>query len=312
MKRKISTLVCLLLALVLAGSCLATSVARPANGCVADMAGVLERGTVEHIVAQNQTLTNSTGAVIAVVTVDFLNGMDIDDYATDLFNDWGLGDAQAKNGLLILLAIGEDNYSILQGAGLQSALPTSTLGEYAGEYLEPDFAAGNYDAGVGKLFDALYAWFEDYYAGSGSNAAPGQGYVPEEGRGSELDIGAVVIFTLVIFFVVALLIAMTSWSRGGYGYYYSPYSPYHYRRRPFFWRRRRHYGPPAPPRPSGYRPHTGSSHSGGGSSRGGGFTRSGGSSHRSSGSFGGGSFRASGGRSGFGGGHSRGGGFSRR
>lgn len=309
MRRKASALVCLALALLLAGGCLAAPVARPANGCVADMAGVLRGETVDHIVARNQALTDTTGAVIAVVTVDFLNGRDIDDYATDLFNDWGVGDGQENNGVLILLAIGEDNYTILQGEGLQSALPTSTLGEYAGEYLDADFEAGEYDAGVNKLFDALYAWFEDYYAGTGS-PAPGGGSVqpdyPGQSSGGVADtVGSLVVFTVVVVgAVLVFALIATLLSRVHYGgvYYYAPYRPWPF----FFGRRRRRYGPPAPPRPPSYRPHTG-----GGHSRGGGYSRSSGPTRRSSGGLGGGSFR-SGGRSGFGGGHSRGGGFRRR
>lgn len=307
MRRKASVLAWLLACLLLAGSCLAAPVARPANGCVADMAGVLKGETVEHIVARNQTLTDATGAVIAVVTVDFLNGRDIDDYATDLFNDWGIGDDQADNGVLILLAIGEDNYTILQGDGLQSALPTSTLGDYAGKYLEEDFNAGDYDAGVNKLFDALYTWFEDYYAGAG-NTAPGVPAQPEQQPGNlSGTVGSLVVFTIVVVgAVLVFALIATALSRVGYGgvYYYAPYRPWPF----FFGRRRRRYGPPppAPPRPPSYRPHTG-----GGHSRGGGYSRSSGPSRRSSGGFGGGSFR-SGGRSGFGGGHSRGGGFRRK
>lgn len=311
MRKKASVLVCLLLALLLVGNCLAASVVRPANGCVADMAGVLKGETVERIVERNQTLTDATGAVVAVVTVDFLNGRDIDDYATDLFNDWGIGDAQEDNGVLILLAVGEDNYTILQGEGLQSALPTSTLGEYAGQYLEEDFNAGDYDAGVNKLFDALYTWFEDYYAGAGDTVpggAPAQPGHQEQPSGGLADtVGSLVVFTIVVVgAVLVFALIATALSRVSYGgtYYYAPYRPWPF----FFGRRRRRYGPPppAPPRPHGYRPHTG-----GGHSRGGGFTRSSGSARRSSGSFGGGSFR-SGGRSSFGGGHSRGGGFRRK
>lgn len=311
MRRKASALVCLLLAAaLLSGSCLAALLTLPANGYVADLAGVLESGTVEHIVSQNQDLTNSTGAAIVVVTVDFLNGMDIDDYATELFNDWGIGDGEENNGVLILLAIGEDNYTILQGEGLQSALPTSTLGEYAGQYLDDDFVAGAYDAGVNKLFDGLYAWFEDYYAGTGSTA-PGvivePDYQGQNSGGLENTVGSLVVFTIcVVGAVLVFALIATALSRTHYGgvYYYAPYRPWPF----FFGHRRRRYGPPPPPppRPPSYRPHTG-----GGSSRGGGFTRSSGSARRSSGGFGGGSFRSSG-RSGFGGGHSRGGGFRRK
>lgn len=325
MKQLRSVLALLLAAAVLWGVCLAAMPKRPENGYVADLAGVLESDTVERIVSKNQTLTDSTGAAIVVVTVDFLNGMDIGDYAADLFNDWGIGDAKANNGLLILLAIGEEDYYFLQGTGLQSALSASTLGEYADAYLEDDFAAGNYDAGVGKVFDAFYAWFEDYYAGQTGNQTGPAGTVypdrPQAERGGSGVAGAAVVIGLLVALVI-LVLALETARRSIYSRraFYSPGVVY----RPFFIGRPRPprpYRPPRPPRPprssggglgpTGFYDGGHRSGFGGGSSRGGGFHRSSGGGHRSSGSFGGG-FRSGGGRSGFGGGGSRGGGFGRR
>ena len=314
MKRKLSALICLLLtAALLTGSCLAALLTPPANGSVADLAGVLESATVERIVSKGKTLTDATGAAIVVVTVDFLNGMDIDDYATQLFNDWNIGDARENNGLLVLLAIGEEDYYLLQGAGLQSALSSSTLSEYAWDYLEDDFAAGNYDAGVNKLYDVLYEWFEDYYAGQNSG---GQGLTSHLPREDDDDFAyAVVGFFGLLLGIVIVIIAIESVRQSAYsrraflhpGVVYRPFFVFRPRPpRPYYPRFSR---PPTPPMGGGYTRPGGSHHSsfGGGSSRGGGVGRSSGPSHRSSGSFGGG-----GGRSSFGGGMSRGGGAGRR
>lgn len=300
---------------------------KPENGYVADVAGVLESDTVDHIVSNNQKLTDATGAAIVVVTVDFLNGEDIADYATDLFNDWGIGDKDANNGLLILLAIGEDDYYVLQGSGLKSALPASTLQEYTWNYLENDFASKDYDAGVHKLFDAFYQWFEDYYAGQMNASSPNQsgqsqpasqpassgGFFAGIGR-FFATMGTMAILVLIIILVVVVVAADgLRYRRYRRRYYGMPGMVYH----PFIFgrpRRSRRPRPPRPPRPP-RRPPSGGFGGfggfGGGMSRGGGARRSSGFSHRSSGSFGG---RSSfgGGRGGFGGGMSRGGGAGRR
>ena len=135
----------------------------PANIYVGDYANVLSEETEQYIIAQNQTLAEATGAQIVIVTVDFLDGMDIEDYAYTIFNDWGIGDAEKNNGLLLLLTIGEENYWAMQGKGLEGVLSSGTLGDYLYEYLEPDFAAGDYDAGVYNVFNAFLGWFNDYY-----------------------------------------------------------------------------------------------------------------------------------------------------
>lgn len=288
---------------------------KPANGSVADVAGVLERDTIEHITSQNQKLTDATGAVICVVTVDFLNGKDIGDYAVELFNDWGIGDKDRDNGLLILLAIGEDDYYTLAGDGLKKALPASTLSDYAWNYLENDFAGKDYDAGVHKLFDAYYDWFAGYYAAEmkGGASDPGlSGTVDQPGYSSGGGIlkgmGTLITVAVVVMVILVLVVCLdgirySRYRRRGFGGIYRPFifgRPHRTYRRP------RQPRPPRPPRSSGGFWSSGSGF-GGGHSRGGGVSRSSGfsRSHRSGGSFGGG-------RSGFGGGRSRGGGVGRR
>lgn len=319
---------CLMLAMILCLSCaLAAVPAKPANGYVADAAGVLSSETVSYLVSQNKNLTAKNGAAIVVVTVDFLDGKDIDDYATDLFNDWGIGDAEKDNGVLILLAIGEDNYYTLQGSGLESTLSASTLGDYNYNYLEADFAEGNYDAGVRKLFDALYQWFEvNYDAGvSGGNGqtnstaqvepTPAGTAAAHRGVNVMRLLGLVIGIAMV---AVVVAIVFSSGGRGGGNVI-------------FFGGHRHHRRPPRPPIGGGPRPPMGGrgpsnprpprrsggfgggfggGSFGGGMSRGGGAGRGFGGGH--SGGHGGFSGGHSGGHGGFGGGGSRGGGAGRR
>jgi uncharacterized protein len=131
---------------------------------VADYAGVLSETTKAHIIEQNASLFERTGVQIVVVAVDFLDGMEIEDYAYKLFNDWGIGSKQRNNGVLLLLAIGEDNYWAVQGRGLESSLPSSDLGDILYDHLEADFAGRDYDRGVKKAFDALVARVERIYS----------------------------------------------------------------------------------------------------------------------------------------------------
>jgi len=53
------------------------------------------------------------------------------------------------------------DYCVVVGTGLEShADDFMSLQSY---YLENDFAAGEYDAGVKATFDAFIAWFADFY-----------------------------------------------------------------------------------------------------------------------------------------------------
>ena len=118
-KKALSLLLALALAFCLAVPALAAYPDRPENQYVLDEADVLSEETEQEIIAENQDLFQETGAQIVVVAVDFLDGEDIDDYAYSLFNIWGIGSQERNNGLLLLLAIGEENYYAQAGYGIE-------------------------------------------------------------------------------------------------------------------------------------------------------------------------------------------------
>jgi len=291
---------------------------------VADYADVLDAETEQYIITANDTLYAETGAQICVVTVDFTGSADIDEYAYDLFNTWKIGSAEKNNGLLLLLSVGGDDYYALQGSGLESRLSSGDLGDILYEYLEDDFAAKDYDAGVRKTFKVLLSRVNAIYGGSNTaTTVPDYEYYyydsPEQydSFASSFSIFGlisgfvrfVILFIIVVVFVIAVLGSSTRRVRRSFGpfyhttYYRPPIHFHHMNYRPPF-------GGPGGPRPGGgfhSRPgggFTSRSSSGGFSSRSGGVGRSSFGGGRSSG-FSGGS------RSG-GGGSSRGGGAGRR
>ena len=135
-KTSLSALLCVLLCMALLTAPALAVVQAPENTCVGDYAGVLSDATEDYIMTQNETLTAATGGAIVVVTVDFLDGMEIDDYAYEIFNDWGIGDADADNGLLLLLACRaaasrmpspRPNWTIISGTTWRATLPRGTM-----------------------------------------------------------------------------------------------------------------------------------------------------------------------------------------
>ncbi len=153
--------VCLLTAAALPA--LAAVPQRPQNKYVLDEAGVLSDKTEKEIIKENTELFEKCGAEIVVVAVDFLGGQEIDNYAYDLFNEWGIGSSERNNGILLVLAIGEDNYYATSGYGLEDYFDGAKFRELLDEYLEEDFAKGDYDAGVRKFFEEVADEVEDYY-----------------------------------------------------------------------------------------------------------------------------------------------------
>lgn len=166
-KRAVCRICSLALAIILAvGICpaaLARVPDRPDNKYVLDTAGVLSEDTEKWIVAVNQEIFKDCGGEIVVAAVDFLGGEDIEDYTYKMFNSWGVGSKERNNGILLVLAIGEENYFIQAGYGIDDYFDVPLFSDILDEYLEPDFAAGDYDAGVRKTFGALRTELESYY-----------------------------------------------------------------------------------------------------------------------------------------------------
>lgn len=266
---------------------------------VIDNADILSADTEDYITRISVSLQESCGAQIGVYTVDYVGNSTMEGYAYEVFNAWGLGDADKDNGVLLLMASGEDDYYIMPGAGIESQLTTSMLRTIVDEQLEPNWVKQDYDAGARDTVDALadrlcriYGVTLDTAGGSEPAAAQQQGGVGFMG----------VLLILIAVILVAAVVVSLFRPRGPRGPYDAP-PP---RRRGFgsglFWyglgraSRPRRSPPPPPPRSGGPRPggFGGAPRSGGfGSTRGGGVGRSGGS------------FRS-------GGGGSRGGGVGRR
>ena len=264
---------------------------------VLDQADVLTEELETSIIRQNQTLYQQTGAQICVVTVDFLDGQSIEDYAYTLFNEWGIGSKERNNGVLILLVIGEEDYYVLQGTGLENTMKSGTIQTILDTYMEPAFAVADYNEAVKLTFEQIYNRVESIYSGTYEESYAAQDEPYEQGnRASFGGLIALVIVFLILFFVLR-----RAGRRGGPR---GPGSGGGYRRGPsviilpgmgFGPRPPRGPRPPPGPRPpQGPRPPFGGGF--------GGFGGFGGNSH--GGGFGGGGFG--------GGGSSRGGGAGRR
>ena len=175
LRKALAGVCALALALCLAVPALAISIPqRPENQYVLDEAGVLSEETEQEIIDTNNALFEETGAQVVVVAVDFLGGEDIEDYAYTLFNSWGIGSVERNNGLLLLLAIGEDNYYAMSGYGLEDYFDGAKLKGMLNDYLEEDFAARDYDAGVEKFFSQAVSQVKTYYANYTDEYTPGE------------------------------------------------------------------------------------------------------------------------------------------
>ena len=194
-KKRIIVLFCLSLLLFSAVPAFGAIPEPSSSFYVADGADVISPRTETYIVEKNGQLESLCGGQIVVVTVTSLDGMNIEDYGYEIFNDWKIGDGDANNGVLLLLAIGEENYWCMTGRGLENQLTSGKISDILWDYLEPDFAAGDYDAGVRSTFDVLYNTVSEIYENGGAYSSA-----------SASDIISVIV--TVIFLIIILAIAI--------------------------------------------------------------------------------------------------------
>lgn len=96
---------------------------------------------------------DTTSTQVAVVTVPTLNGYEISDYSTRLYNNWGIGGKEGNNGVLILIkpktAQEKGEAFIASGYGMEGALPDALLNRIVDNEMIPRFKEGaNYEGVV--------------------------------------------------------------------------------------------------------------------------------------------------------------------
>lgn len=114
---------------------------------VNDYANLISTQSERQMNGLAQEVKQKTGAEIAVLTVQTLQGLSVEDYATRLFETWGIGEKGKDNGLLILLAMQERKIWIEVGYGLESIITDGHAGQILDEYIVPFLREGNYDKG---------------------------------------------------------------------------------------------------------------------------------------------------------------------
>ena len=116
-------------------------------GYINDFASVLSQSTKFQLTALCTEVDQKAHAQIAVVAVKSLDGRPIEDFAVELFKQWGIGPKQSERGVMIVLAVEDRRYRFEVGYGLESILPDGKTGAIGREAL-PYLREGNYDAAV--------------------------------------------------------------------------------------------------------------------------------------------------------------------
>jgi uncharacterized protein len=114
---------------------------------VNDFAHVIDQNTVTQLDDICRQIDEKAHAQIAVVTINSLDGSDVESYAADLFKKWGVGSKSTNRGVLILLAVKDHKYRVEVGYGLEPILPDGKVGGFGREAV-PSLRANDYSGAV--------------------------------------------------------------------------------------------------------------------------------------------------------------------
>ena len=117
------------------------------TGYVIDLANVIQPEAKAKISAMATELQQKTGAQMAVVTVNSLEGETREQYAADLYKHLGVGPKKNDEGVLLLVAPKDREYKIEVGYGLEPVINDARAGDI-GRSMVPSLRANDYSAAI--------------------------------------------------------------------------------------------------------------------------------------------------------------------
>jgi uncharacterized protein len=194
------------LAVVLFVALLAVVQPRDTTLRVHDFANLLAPADRQSLEQLSHEVENKTTAQLVIVTVPSLDGETIEQYANELFNAWGIGRRDTKNGVLFLVAPNERRMKIEAGYGVEPLLNDSLCGELLDTHVVPRFKQNDYAAGIiaGAKHLAIVLNSDPAAARGDPNSGP---VLARTARQRSLVATAAIMAIAVVMFVLSFIVA---------------------------------------------------------------------------------------------------------
>ncbi|HOJ31480.1 MAG TPA: TPM domain-containing protein [bacterium] len=161
MKRFSSAILSFLFLLLLSSPSYCSKQIPSPSGLLNDFAGILTSEEQKNIEDRLLNIEKEKKIEMAVVILNSLEGRNIEEYANELFNQWGIGKKNQDNGVLLLISINERKIRIEVGYGLEASLTDGRCGSIIRNQIAPAFRNGKYAGGIIAGINAI----EDTIAG---------------------------------------------------------------------------------------------------------------------------------------------------
>ena len=118
------------------------------TGRVVDQAGILSSAVKAELETALAAHENNTTNQVVVVTLESLNGANIEEYSLELGRRWGIGQKGKDNGVLLVVAPNDKQIRIEVGYGLEGILTDALSGNIINYYIIPEFKKGDIQNGI--------------------------------------------------------------------------------------------------------------------------------------------------------------------
>lgn len=125
------------------------------TGRVVDGAELLSPEQEAALTGRLEQLEQQSSRQLVVATVPDLQGYDIADYGYQLGRHWGIGQGEANNGIILLVAPNERRVTIQVGYGLEPIVTDALSHQIIQNQILPAFRAGDMAGGIIAGADAL-------------------------------------------------------------------------------------------------------------------------------------------------------------
>jgi len=122
---------------------------------VSDPEGILSAEALGALDGKLGSIWRTASAEPVVVVIDRADTDDLDTYATELFESWGIGKKDKDNGLLILISRDQRRAVIRTGQGVEGLIPDAIASRIIRNVMAPRMAQEDYDGGTIAAVDAV-------------------------------------------------------------------------------------------------------------------------------------------------------------
>lgn len=183
-----------------------------ATSWVSDPDGILSTEARLRADAMLQSLQDSLTVEVPVVIVSDLSGQDIDSYATELFEQWGIGKKDRDNGLLVVISRDDRRAAIRTGYGTEGVINDGRAGRVIRQAIAPAMKEGNADDAVLNAIAMIGDYLRDPEAADYlySNQAPNAGSGEDDFKDFIKGYGTFSIIVVIALLAVCVLTYLNS------------------------------------------------------------------------------------------------------